>query len=143
MNRAAFLLLCGSPLMLGAASPRVHIRAYRDTGCGCCEQWASVMEAGGFDVEMSELDRTARLQRFGLTQATASCHTAVVQSYIVEGHIPPAYISELLREHPHIRGIGLPGMPTGIGGMAGPFNGPLDIVTIETQPRVWRTITAV
>jgi hypothetical protein len=104
--------------------------------------WMSVMQAGGFDVEMTDLDHAARLRRFGLTEANASCHTGVVGGYLVEGHIPPAYINQLLHERPRVRGIALPGMPTGIGGMMGPFNGPLAIMTIETHPRVWRTITA-
>jgi hypothetical protein len=143
MNRAAFLCLCSAPLMVGASAKRVRVRAYRDAGCNCCEQWVHVMEAGGFDVELSNLDRANRLQRFGLTETIASCHTAVVQNYLVEGHIPPSYVRDLLRELPRIHGIALPGMPTGVGGMAGAFNGPLNIVTIEGHPRVWRTITAV
>jgi hypothetical protein len=142
MNRNDFLLTCGATLLFGAAPQRIRVRAYRDTGCGCCEQWASVMEAGGFEVDMTELDRAARLQRFGLTEATASCHTAVVQNYLVEGHIPPGYVKELLHDRPRVRGIALPGMPTGMGGMTGAFHGPLEIVTIEAQPRIWRTITA-
>jgi hypothetical protein len=101
------------------------------------------MQTGGFDVEMTDLERAARLKRFGLTEANASCHTGVVAGYLVEGHIPPAYVGELLHERPHIRGIALPGMPTGVGGMMGSFNGPLAIITIETNPRVWRSITAV
>jgi hypothetical protein len=143
MNRAAFLLLCASPLLFGAAPQSLHVRAYRDVGCGCCEQWMHVMEADGFDVDLSDLDRVERLKRFGLTESTASCHTAVVKSYLVEGHIPPAYVRELLRVQPRVRGIALPEMPSGIGGMAGEFKGPIDIITIEVHPRVWRTIKAV
>ena len=143
MNRVAFLSLCVAPMLFGAASPRVRIRAYRDIGCGCCEQWVHVMEADGFDVDLSDLDRAERLHRFDLSETIASCHTAVVQNYLVEGHVPPAYVQELLHERPRVRGIALPGMPSGVGGMTGAFNGPLDIVTIETHTRVWRTVTAV
>jgi hypothetical protein len=143
VNRVAFLSLCAAPLLFGAAPQRVRIRAYRDIRCGCCEQWMHVMEAGGFDVDLSDLDRAERLQRFALTETIASCHTAVLQNYLVEGHVPPAYVRELLHERPPLRGIALPGMPSGVGGMTGAFNGPLDIVTIETHTRVWRTIKAV
>jgi hypothetical protein len=101
------------------------------------------MEADGFEVSLLDLDHEKRLQRFHLTEAVASCHTAVVQNYLVEGHVPPAYVQDLLRERPHLRGIALPGMPSGVGGMSGTFNGPVDIVTIETHPRTWRTVTAV
>ncbi len=143
MNRTAFLSLCAAPLLLGAAQQPVRVHAYRDIGCGCCEQWVQVVQAAGFEVVLSDLERAERLQRFGLTESMASCHTGVVQNYLVEGHIPPAFVRELLHEHPQIRGIALPGMPTGVGGMTGPFKGPLNIVTIESHPRTWRTITSV
>jgi hypothetical protein len=77
------------------------------------------------------------MHRFGLTDATAGCHTSLVNSYIVEGHVPFDVVARLLRERPHIRGITAPGMPTGVPGMDAPRFGPLEILTLETPPRVY------
>jgi hypothetical protein len=77
------------------------------------------------------------MRRFGLTDATAGCHTSLVNGYVVEGHVPFDIVARLLRERPHIRGIAAPGMPTGVPGMDAPRAGSLDIVTLEARPRVY------
>jgi hypothetical protein len=126
--------------LLGVAAPShaaMRIVTYRDPGCGCCEGWVAAARKAGYDVTLHELDRSVRTRRFGLTDATAGCHTSLVNGYVVEGHVPFDVVARLLRERPRIRGIAAPGMPTGVPGMDGPRTGPLEIMTLESHPRVY------
>ncbi len=92
--------------------------------------------ASGYVVAIHELDRDIRLKRFALTEATAGCHTSLVDGYVVEGHVPLVVLARLLRERPHLRGIAVPGMPTGVPGMDGPRSGHLEVMILEARPRV-------
>jgi hypothetical protein len=139
MTRAVFASLLATGL-LGIAAPAnaaTRIVTYRDPGCGCCEGWAAAARKAGYDVTIHDLDRSVRMRRFGLTAATAGCHTSLVNGYVVEGHIPFDVVARLLRERPRIRGITAPGMPTGVPGMDAPRGGSLEILTLEARPRVY------
>jgi len=121
---------------LAAATPQVTI--YRDTGCGCCEGWAGAVKAAGYNVQVKELEHTARLRRFSIPPEFAGCHTAVVGRYLIEGHVPLEAVAQLLRERPRIRGIALPGMPSGTPGMPGPHT-TTQVVVIDAPHRVYYT----
>jgi hypothetical protein len=136
MQRRAFLLAGTAAALFGTAPRPVRIVTYRDPGCGCCEGWVAAARKARYSVEMHELERSVRMRRFGLTDATAGCHTSLVGGYIVEGHVPLEQVGRLLRERPHIRGITAPGMPTGVPGMDAPRVGSLDILTLEKRPRL-------
>ena len=139
MTRTVFASLLATGL-LGVAAPSkasTRIVTYRDTGCGCCEGWVAAARKAGYDVTLHDLDRSVRMRRFGLTDATAGCHTSLVNGYVVEGHVPFDIVAQLLRERPRIRGITAPGMPTGVPGMDGPRAGSLEILTLEAHPRVY------
>ncbi len=141
MRRNEFIPLLAT-VLLAAAPPRMpHVVTYRDRGCGCCEGWAKAARSAGYVVQLHELDRGERLKRFGLTAMTAGCHTSVVSGYIVEGHVPFDILAKLLRERPRIRGIALPGMPTGVPGMDGARAGGWDVLTLEVAPRIYARIT--
>lgn len=111
-------LLAAAPLWAAGAAPHVHV--LKDPGCGCCGNWIAVMEAAGFTVSASDVPN-ARLARIkaarGLTPELASCHTAAVEGYVIEGHVPPADIRRLLAERPDAIGLTVPGMPWGSPGM--------------------------
>ena len=142
MTRTAFASLLAMGL-LGVAAPSnaaTRIVTYRDPGCGCCEGWVAAARKAGYAVTLYDLDRNMRTRRFGLTEATAGCHTSLVNGYIVEGHVPFDIVARLLRERPRIRGIAAPGMPTGVPGMDAPRAGPLEIVTLEARPRVFARV---
>jgi hypothetical protein len=136
MKRNGFLVLAFG-LMAAAPRTKTSMVTYRDTGCGCCEGWVKAARAAGYDVALHDLDRTERLRRFGLTEATAGCHTTMVGGYLVEGHVPLDVLARLLRERPRLRGIAVPVMPTGVAGMGGSRTSPLDIVTLEAHPRIY------
>src|SRR3546814_9191190 len=94
----------------------------RDPSCGCCEAWAKSAEDAGYQVTLlDDNNMTAVKQRLGVPAELASCHTAVVGDYVIEGHVPLEEVDRLLRERPSdIAGIAVPGMPLGSPGMEVP-----------------------
>lgn len=101
---------------------KAAMTVYRDPSCGCCEAWARIAENAGYQVTiLDDNDMTAVKQRLGVPAELASCHTTVVDEYVVEGHVPLDQVGRLLRERPSdIRGIAVPGMPIGSPGMEVP-----------------------
>ncbi|NWG45465.1 MAG: DUF411 domain-containing protein [Alphaproteobacteria bacterium] len=102
------------------APARLRLTVNRDPNCGCCSAWAAILEeTGRFDVEIIDrADLTEMKAELGIPADLASCHTAVVEGYLVEGHVPAADIERLLELRPEkIRGIAVPGMPIGSPGM--------------------------
>lgn len=96
---------------------------YKSPTCGCCGVYASYMKKEGYDVITKDVqDMTTIKQQFGVPYELESCHTTEVGGYVVEGHIPEEAIAKLLSEKPDIKGIGMPGMPSGSPGMPGPKN---------------------
>lgn len=95
-----------------------EITVFRSPTCGCCGQWIEHMEAAGFTVKdnLTE-DMTAIKEQYGVPASLASCHTTVVDGYVVEGHIPAEDVQRLLAEKPDVAGIAVPGMPIGSPGM--------------------------
>lgn len=140
MKRLAFLPLLPLGILALAPVRLPKIVTYRDIGCGCCEGWVRAARAAGYTVDLHDLEHAARLRKFGLTEATAGCHTSLVDRYIVEGHVPLAIVAKLVRERPPIRGITFPGMPSGVPGMDGPRTGGTDILTLESVPRVYARV---
>lgn len=93
---------------------------YRSPSCGCCGSYISYLEGRGYAVTTEFMKKNGqRLDRFGIPEDMASCHTMQVGPYVVEGHVPEEAIRKLLDEKPDIRGIALPGMPFGSPGMPG------------------------
>ena len=101
-----------------AASPNIAI--YRNPGCGCCEKWADHLRAAGYTTQMADHDDLDGLRaKLGVPAGLAGCHTATVDGYVVEGHVPAAAIDRLLRERPKALGVAVAGMPAGSPGMEG------------------------
>jgi hypothetical protein len=126
ISRRAFIIgpatipLLAAPLISRAAElPLVSVS--KDPSCGCCGAWVEHIESAGFPVsvvETTELD--AVKQRLGVTPELASCHTAEVAGYVIEGHVPAAALQRLLNERPAATGLAVPGMPIGSPGMEVP-----------------------
>ncbi|WP_035991521.1 DUF411 domain-containing protein [Leptolyngbya sp. KIOST-1] len=95
-----------------------EITVFRSPTCGCCGQWIEHMKAAGFIVKdnLTE-DLTAIKEQYGVPANLASCHTTIVDGYVVEGHIPAEDVQRLLTEKPDVAGIAVPGMPIGSPGM--------------------------
>jgi len=111
-----------------AAEKPIDIVVYRSPSCGCCGKWLEHLKQNNFNVtdNVTE-DMQAIKDKYGVSKEMASCHTALVDGYVVEGHVPAADIKELLRTKPKIAGISVPGMPSGtpgmeMGGRKDPYN---------------------
>ncbi len=105
-------------LAKSAAQP-LAIEVWKDPNCGCCKEWIAHLEKSGFAATVIEQGNTAARARLGMPQKYGSCHTAVVQGYVIEGHVPAADILRLLKERPQALGLAVPGMPIGSPGMDG------------------------
>jgi hypothetical protein len=123
MKRKTFLktlLLLPAAFALPAQAALIPVTVYKTKTCGCCGNWVQLMKTSGFDIKVEEVDSTADARRkFGVPEALASCHTAVVNGYAIEGHVPPADIHRLLKDHPKAAGLAVPGMVMGSPGMEG------------------------
>lgn len=97
------------------------VEVFKSPTCGCCAKWISHLEEHGLTVTSTNVSDLSSIKREnGLPQELSSCHTAVVDGYIVEGHVPASDIQRLLDERPDIKGIAVPGMPLGSPGMEAP-----------------------
>lgn len=113
----ALLLSLVTALVYAAEEP-VEITVYKSPYCGCCSQWAAHLRANGFSVLENKVNNVGDYkQQFGIPSALASCHTALVAGYVIEGHVPASDIRRLLREKPDILGLSVPGMVAGSPGM--------------------------
>lgn len=102
-----------------ASLPLLTVRKHPT--CGCCNVWIEHVRDAGFPVEAHDVEEMATVKEVaGVPQAMASCHTAEVGGYFIEGHVPAADIVRLLRERPAARGLAVPGMPLGSPGMEHP-----------------------
>jgi hypothetical protein len=121
---AIFLIgLCATGLpaaaqQLPAAQPGKHIKVYKSPTCGCCAGWVSYLQDNGFDVTVHDQhDLSAIKAEHGITPGLQSCHTAIVDGYAIEGHVPVNDIWRLLAEKPAAVGLTAPGMPVMSPGM--------------------------
>lgn len=124
-------------LLVSAPARAAEVTVYKTATCGCCNAWIKHLEANGFSVKAHNVnDLDAYKRRFGVSPQLAACHTAVVDGYVVEGHVPAADIKRLLAERPKVKGIAVPGMPMGSPGMEGPTKEPYSTVTFDGAGRV-------
>lgn len=101
-----------------AAAEGVHADVYLSPTCGCCKDWVDHLEAHGFETTLHYMEDLYPVKiEHGVPPAMGSCHTAVIDGYVVEGHTPAADILRLLAERPRVKGIAVPGMPIGSPGM--------------------------
>ncbi|MGH7185628.1 MAG: DUF411 domain-containing protein, partial [Pseudomonadota bacterium] len=115
------------------------VTVYKSPTCGCCKLWVTHLKDNGFPVKTEDLESLAPIKKqHGVPEALASCHTALVDGYVVEGHVPADLIDRLLRERPQIAGIAVPGMPIGSPGMEVPGR-PAERYQILTFDRTGRT----
>jgi hypothetical protein len=112
---------------------------YKTPSCGCCRAWVDHVQAAGFAVEVRDMPDVAPVKHeHGLPGHLASCHTAIVDGYVVEGHVPADVIRRMLAERPQVAGIAVPGMPVGSPGMEVPGGrkDPYDIIAFSKDGKV-------
>ncbi len=119
------------------------IVVYRSPSCGCCSKWLEHLKKHDFNVIDNVTEDVQSIKdRSGITAASASCHTAIVNGYIIEGHVPAADIKALLMAKINIRGLSVPGMVTGTPGMEmGAQKSPFKVIAFDKngQLKVFKT----
>jgi hypothetical protein len=128
--------------LAGAASAEELVRAtmYKMPYCTCCEGHAEHLRANGFDVEIRETaDLTPIRRAEGVPSDLEGCHTILIDGYAIEGHVSAGTIKRLLAERPAgVEGIAMRGMPSGVPGMPGPKEGPIDVFAFGSgEPTVF------
>ena len=120
----------GSSLPADQSLPQIIV--YKQETCGCCNGWVEHMRAAGFQVDARNVRdlMTVKLDA-GVPGPLVTCHTALVDGYVVEGHVPADQVKRMLAERPDVAGIGVPGMPIGSPGMEGPNPQPYDVVAFD------------
>jgi hypothetical protein len=129
----------GSRAAAPVGKPRVEV--WKDPNCGCCRDWVVYLEREGFPVVVHDVGNTAARRRLGMPSRLGSCHTATVDGYVIEGHVPVEDIRSLLDARPAgVLGLAVPGMPVGSPGMDGAIYGgrrdPFDVLRVARDGRV-------
>ncbi len=115
---------------VGSAATEIYV--YKSPTCSCCHEWESYLADNGYTVHsVPTADMESIKKQMGVPEGAWSCHTAVIDGYVVEGHVPVEAILDLLSRRPDIDGIGLQGMPDGSPGMAGTKAGPFQVLAFE------------
>ncbi len=97
-----------------------NLTVYKSPWCGCCGDWVKHLEANGHSVVTKNTETLDALKKMaGVPEPLQSCHTATVDGYVIEGHVPAKDIERLLAERPKAKGLAVPGMPAGSPGMEG------------------------
>lgn len=112
-----------------------EINVYKSPSCGCCGAWVSNLQTSGLRVVVHDMDDVTPIARSaGVPSELRSCHTAIVDGYFVEGHVPAPDVRKLLRDRPKARGIAVPGMPIGSPGMEqGDARQPYNTLLVDRQ----------
>ncbi len=110
------------------------ITVYKSPTCGCCSQWVRHLQDNGFEVEaIDQQNMNSIKSEAGITRQLASCHTAIISGYVIEGHVPAVDIKRLLKERPNVAGLTVPGMPMGSPGMEGSRQDSYDVLTFSRK----------
>ena len=138
-RRAVLAGLIGLAASAALAAPNPVVEVWKSASCGCCGGWIVHMRKAGFTVIAHDVDDLAPVKAAnGVSDALASCHTAKVGGYVIEGHVPAADVARLLAERPAVAGLAAPGMPSAAPGMDGDPE-PYDVLAFDRSGRtfVW------
>ena len=137
---AVFLAAFISPsIQTVAQQPGPTVQVYKSPTCGCCANWVKHLQAHGFKTEVTEVKNISDIKKDHKIPGPAqSCHTATVDGYVIEGHVPAADVQRLLKERPRVLGLAVPGMPLGSPGMEVPNMkaDPYDVVSFDEAGQI-------
>lgn len=137
MKKQIFTFLTGSFLITGlfGFAPNVvattTVEVYKSPTCGCCSKWVDHMRDHGFTVITKDVGNNEIRKKVGMSETLGSCHTALVNGYVMEGHIPAPDIIRFLKEKPDAFGLAVPDMPHGSPGMEGRRVDPYNVLKIN------------
>jgi len=113
-----FVYNSNSTTIKAASAAGKDVLMYKSPTCGCCGKWAEHLRGAGFTViENKQENMDAIKVKYGIPRELTSCHTAIIDGYIIEGHVPAADVERLLKERPDVVGLTAPGMPMKSPGM--------------------------
>lgn len=123
--------LLALPFLAVVHATEVHV--FKGRSCGCCGGWVRHMRAAGFEVNVTDVDNTAtQRKRLGMPEQFAACHTAMVDGYVLEGHVPAVEVKRLLESGVKAIGLAVPRMPVGSPGMeAGGRKDPYEVLLVD------------
>lgn len=128
--QAILASVLGVHLAASAAAPVIEV--YKNPDCRCCSGWVAHLQDNGFTVNTHHVEDTSDYRKkFGMPEALGSCHSAKVEGYALEGHVPADEIKRLLAEKPKAVGLSVPAMPIGSPGMEGPRKDPFDVLLVQ------------
>jgi hypothetical protein len=118
--------------VLPAESPFVTV--YKSSSCTCCAKWVDHMKANGFKTTVHDREDMDQVKDWlGVPQKVRSCHTAQVDKYLIEGHVPAADVLRLVQEKPKVAGLAIPGMPQSAPGMDMKPHQPYEVVAFQSS----------
>jgi hypothetical protein len=144
-RRFMIFVLMLIPSFSFASSTIPLITMWKSPTCGCCKDWEIYLQKNGFNVKAIPEGNEQIRKKLGMPIQYGSCHTALVNGYVIEGHVPATEIKRLLFEKPKALGLAVPAMPIGSPGMDGPeYKGkkdPYDVLLIglNGSPSVYQT----
>jgi hypothetical protein len=135
---AISLLLANMGVKAESLSKPVDIVVHRSPSCTCCGKWLEHLKQNNFKVtDVVTNDVQAIKNKYGVTTELSSCHTAIVDGYVIEGHVPAEDINKLLKIKPKVIGLAVPGMVTGSPGMEmGPKKDPYKVISFDHDNQV-------
>ena len=136
MKRREFLVAAIAttfvPLVFAQKAPVVEV--WRSPSCGCCGGWVKHLQQNGYATKVNMVEDTSPVRRqLGMPERLGSCHTAKVEGYVIEGHVPASDIARLLKQKPKALGLTAPGMPAGSPGMDVPNSPPYDVLLVAAD----------
>lgn len=128
----AIVLIAYQGLFTHPAYADESITVYKSPTCGCCTKWIDHLKASGFKVKAINTNNMYSVkEKVGVQYGLGSCHTALVDGYVIEGHVPASDIKRLLKQRPPVIGLTVPGMPMGSPGMEGLRKDSYSVLTFD------------
>ena len=131
-------ILLGFAIYAKQLAASVTITVFKDPTCMCCSGWIEHLKANGFQVDVKEVQASELREiktKYGIPLELQSCHTALIDGYVIEGHVPATEILRLLKERPNAKGIAVPGMPVGSPGMEGSTRQSFKVLLFDSSDR--------
>lgn len=123
------------PGLFGSSPAKAgEVVVYKSPSCGCCGKWAEHLRQNGFEVSINNIDNIGPVkEQAGIPYDLEACHTAFVDGYAVEGHVPAENIHKMLADRPKFKGIAVPGMPASSPGMDSPDHEPYTVYSFDAD----------
>ena len=134
LKKMTTMTLLGLACISAYAKNLPVVDVYETTSCPCCKEWDAHMRQNGFEVRSHYVnDPSIKRAEYGMPHRYGSCHTARIDGYTIEGHVPASDIKQLLKTRPQAVGLSVPGMVQGSPGMESPNPQHYDTLLIQSD----------